>query len=60
MALLAIDSLYADLITGMELHSHFPNANTTYNNNDVIRILILQQDIITAPFEIFTVGKATA
>jgi hypothetical protein len=53
MALLALESQaeYDNLISGMEYHTHQPYASTTYNNNDEIRIPILQQDIITAPFE---------
>lgn len=39
------------IITGMEFHSHKPNASSTFNESDEIRIPISQQDIVTAPFE---------
>lgn len=42
---------YNGVITGMDYHSHKPYASSTFKNNDEIRIPIVQQDIITAPFE---------
>jgi len=64
MALLDIDSkaVYDDLVTAYEYHTHQPYASTSYNNNDEIRIPILQQDIITAPFDssIVITGKVEA
>lgn len=63
MALLAIGDRaeYADLITGMEYHTHLPYASATFKNNDEIRIPLLQQDIITAPYESYIIihGKVS-
>lgn len=36
-------------ITRMELHSHTPYSNTTFSNNDEIRIPIQNQDLVTLP-----------
>jgi len=53
LGIFAIDSdtEYTEILTGSELHSHFPYASTSYECNDEIRIPIPQQDIITAPFD---------
>ena len=40
-------------ITKIELHTYNPYANTTFDNNDEIRIPIQQQDLYTLPSESF-------
>lgn len=44
------DNVFKDeSITKLEYHSHIPYANTTYNNNDEIRIPIQNQELYTLP-----------
>lgn len=64
MAMLAIDSQgrYDDSVTSMEYHNHQPYVSCSYKNNDEVRIPILQQDILTLPFDSYVVihGKVEA
>lgn len=46
------ESVFVDnSVTNYQYHSHTPYANTTYSNNDEIRIPIQNQDIMTLPSE---------
>ena len=42
---------FDDRVTKIEVHSYNPYANTTFDNNDEIRIPIQQQDVYTLPCE---------
>ena len=44
-------STFDDRITKIEVHGYNPYANTTFDNNDEIRIPIQQQDLYTLPCE---------
>ncbi|XP_054257341.1 uncharacterized protein LOC128988496 [Macrosteles quadrilineatus] len=64
MAMLAIENaaMYDDSVTSMEYHNHQPYVSCSYRNNDEVRIPILQQDILTLPFDSYVVihGKVEA
>ncbi|XP_076659501.1 uncharacterized protein LOC143362886 [Halictus rubicundus] len=46
-------SIFDNRITKIELHSYNPYSNTTFGNNDEIRISIQQQDLYTLPCRSF-------
>ncbi|XP_076301558.1 uncharacterized protein LOC143219496 [Lasioglossum baleicum] len=45
--------IYDNRITKIELHTYNPYANTTFGNNDEIRIPVQQQDLYTLPCRSF-------
>jgi hypothetical protein len=57
MAMLTIEkeAIYDDSVTSMEYHNHQPYVSCSYKNNDEVRIPILQQDILTLPFDSYIV-----
>lgn len=60
-SILEIDSEaeYNKVITGFEWHTQKPFVSNTYHSNDEVRILINNQDIITAPFESYLYIKGS-